>query len=74
MSTSDAPTDRPSRRGRRVSPGGSYGGGAPYGNGHINDTFCRVVRTGRRHHRYILQRINEHVFRNVEAVMEMSRG
>ncbi len=36
----------------------------PYGNGHINDTYC--VGTPR----YILQRINTRVFRNPEELME----
>ena len=49
--------------------GGTYCGGAPYGNGHINDTFAVTFEQGGVSTRYILQRINEHVFRDVDAVM-----
>jgi len=38
-----------------------------YGNGHINDTYLVVDSTARQ---YILQRINDNVFRNPQAVME----
>ncbi|MBQ9112264.1 MAG: hypothetical protein IJY08_01665 [Clostridia bacterium] len=38
----------------------------PYGNGHINDTF--LVTYGKK--RYILQRMNSHVFPCPEKVME----
>lgn len=40
---------------------------APYGNGHINDTFLCVTAEGRR---LILQRINHAVFKKPEAIME----
>ena len=33
-----------------------------YGCGHINETYLVVTESGRR---YILQKINHHVFRNV---------
>ncbi len=36
----------------------------PYGNGHINDTFCVEGS------RYILQRINTSIFKNPEELME----
>ena len=38
-----------------------------YGCGHINVTYLVVTATG---HRYILQKINHHIFRNVLALME----
>ena len=50
--------------------GGTYCGGAPHGNGHINDTYVVSFEQGGVTTRYILQRINENVFRNVEVVME----
>jgi glucosamine-6-phosphate deaminase len=50
--------------------GGTFCGGAPHGNGHINDTFAVAFEQGGTTTRYILQRINEHVFKNVDAVME----
>ena len=44
---------------------------APYGNGHINDTFCICVDTGdARPVRYILQRVNRYVFPQPERVIE----
>ena len=39
----------------------------PYGHGHINRTFLVETTGGKR---YILQRINQHVFRDVPALME----
>ncbi|HPF86732.1 MAG TPA: aminoglycoside phosphotransferase family protein [Candidatus Limiplasma sp.] len=38
-----------------------------YGNGHINQTYLVTTDVG---HRYILQRINRHVFADVPALME----
>lgn len=38
-----------------------------YGGGHVNVTFLVVTDTG---HRYILQKINHHAFRNVQALSE----
>ncbi len=38
----------------------------PYGCGHINDTYCVTAADKR----YILQRINHHVFPNVAGLME----
>ena len=37
----------------------------PTGNGHINDTYLIVTDSGR----YILQRINTHVFRSPDQLM-----
>lgn len=44
---------------------GEFHTAAPYGQGHINSTF--LVETAK--HRYILQRINHHVFHEPEHVM-----
>ena len=49
---------------------GPCSGVAPYGNGHINDTFLVCCRAGREMKRYILQRINTLVFQNPEELME----
>lgn len=38
-----------------------------YGNGHINDTYLVVCENG---HRYILQRINTSIFRDVDSLMK----
>lgn len=43
----------------------------PYGCGHINDTYCVCCdRPGKPQRRYILQRVNHHVFPDVPALME----
>ena len=38
-----------------------------YGCGHINETYLAVTASGRR---YILQKINDHVFQDVDGLME----
>ena len=43
---------------------------AAYGTGHINDTFASSFRTDSGVVRYIHQRINHHIFREPEQVME----
>jgi len=50
---------------------GAFVAATEYGNGHINSTYrvkCQR-ETGVRHARYILQRINTHIFKNVPALM-----
>ena len=42
---------------------------APYGFGHINSTFCLVVKDGGKQTRYILQKINNNIFRDVDGLM-----
>lgn len=42
-----------------------------YGCGHINVTYLVVTETG---HRYILQKINNHIFKDVPALMENIAG
>ena len=49
---------------------GDYAGAVPYGNGHINDTFLATFDQGGTPVRYILQRINDTVFRSPLALME----
>jgi Ser/Thr protein kinase RdoA (MazF antagonist) len=49
---------------------GDFRGGAPYGTGHINDTYAAVYDQSGSAVRYILQRINHHVFKDPPAVME----
>lgn len=43
---------------------------ARHGSGHINETFCVSVDAAGGEERFILQRINERVFRNVPSLME----
>lgn len=42
----------------------------PWGNGHINDTFMVEIQTNEGKERRILQKINRHVFKKPEEVME----
>jgi Ser/Thr protein kinase RdoA (MazF antagonist) len=45
--------------------------GRPYGSGHINDTYCASFdQAGNLRLRYILQRINTHVFKTPVELME----
>ncbi|KXU35456.1 hypothetical protein AXK11_06345 [Cephaloticoccus primus] len=50
---------------------GRFLSAAPYGSGHINDTFQVLCETRLgRPKRYIAQRINDRIFRNVPALMD----
>ncbi|HEV7926229.1 MAG TPA: aminoglycoside phosphotransferase family protein [Verrucomicrobiae bacterium] len=49
---------------------GEFISSAPYGSGHINDTYCVVFDQGGTRLRYIIQRINHHIFKNPPALME----
>jgi hypothetical protein len=49
---------------------GEFISAAPYGSGHINDTYCVVFDQGGTRVRYIIQRINHHIFKNPPALME----
>ena len=49
---------------------GDFREAMPYGTGHINDTYAAVFDQSGRPMRYILQRINHHVFKDPPAVME----
>lgn len=49
---------------------GDFIAAAPYGSGHINDTFAATFRQGGTPVRYILQRINHNVFKQPEALMQ----
>ena len=48
---------------------GSVTNVSPFGSGHINDTY-RVVTDQPNTKRYLLQRVNHHVFKDVVAVMQ----
>ncbi|MFC1585284.1 phosphotransferase enzyme family protein [Fibrobacterota bacterium] len=53
---------------------GRFVSGAPFGSGHINDTSSLVYEHEGKTTRYVLQRINDNVFKNPRLVMEnMSR-
>jgi Ser/Thr protein kinase RdoA (MazF antagonist) len=42
----------------------------PTGSGNVNDTFLAIFRTTFDEHRIIIQRINRHVFKRPETIME----
>lgn len=48
---------------------GEYVDGGPYGDGHINDTYALTYRDGDKTRRYILQRMNTHVFPDIPTLM-----
>lgn len=49
---------------------GDFISAAPYGSGHINDTFATIFSQGGREVRYIMQRINHNIFKNPPALMD----
>ena len=55
---------------RQFRIGGEFLSAAPYGSGHINDTYCAVFHQAGAQARYILQRINRNVFKNPLALMQ----
>ena len=54
---------------RRFELGGTVGLIEPYGSGNINDTFAARVESTEGSRRFILQRINDEVFRDPERLM-----
>ncbi|MDH3981949.1 MAG: aminoglycoside phosphotransferase family protein [Kiritimatiellaceae bacterium] len=49
---------------------GTYVGEAPYGSGHINDTYRVIYEENGVEVHYIHQRINHNIFKDVSALME----
>jgi len=49
---------------------GEFTGATPYGSGHINDSYCAVFQRNGTSSRFILQRINHHVFKDPVTLME----
>ena len=49
---------------------GEFAGAAPYGSGHINDSYRAVFRRNGSQSHFILQRINHRIFKNPVALME----
>lgn len=52
---------------------GDFLNARPHGSGHINDTYCAVFEQAGTRVRYILQRINHHIFKNPAALMDNVR-
>jgi len=55
---------------RHFAIDGNFAGAAPYGSGHINDSYCAVFQQHGKQMRYIVQRMNRYIFRNPVALME----
>lgn len=49
---------------------GEYLEAAPYGSGHINDTYCVIYDQAGTRVRYVFQRLNHNVFKTPVALME----
>lgn len=56
--------------GRAFALRGEVVAAAPYGSGHINDTFAVAVSQAGAPVRYIFQRINHRIFKDVPALMD----
>ena len=41
----------------------------PYGTGHINDTY-RIINSNTKHPDYLLQKINNHIFKDIPGLMD----
>jgi hypothetical protein len=55
---------------RQFQIDGEFLDATSYGSGHINDTYCAVFQQTAGPMRYILQRINQKIFKNPTALME----
>ena len=49
---------------------GQFFGAKPFGSGHINDSYCVTCHQAGEPVRYMLQRINQSIFKNPVALME----
>jgi hypothetical protein len=70
MRASRGPDYDPGQAARGFAVDGTLESVAPYGSGHINVSYCAVFERGARRERFLLQRINTHVFRDPVALME----
>lgn len=59
--------------GRHFRIHGDFLEAAPYGSGHINDTYAAVYSQAGTRVRYIVQRVNTHVFKEPEKLMDNIR-
>lgn len=55
---------------KRFCVAGDFLGAVPYGSGHINDTFAANYSQGGMRVRYLLQRVNSKIFKDVPGLME----
>ena len=59
--------------GDRFGLRGDFREATPYGSGHINDTFAVTYSQAGTAIRYIFQRINQLIFRDIAGLMENQR-
>jgi aminoglycoside phosphotransferase (APT) family kinase protein len=59
--------------GRNFCLHGDFVSAAPYGSGHINDTYAAVYDQGGNRIRYIHQRLNHNIFKDTVSLMENIR-
>jgi thiamine kinase-like enzyme len=64
------PAGDPATAARAFAISGEFAGAGPYGSGHINDSYCAIFEHGGARTRYLLQRINHHIFKNPVVLME----
>jgi Ser/Thr protein kinase RdoA (MazF antagonist) len=55
---------------RRFHTGGAFAGAEALSGGHIHDSYCVTVKAAGGPERFLLQRINTHVFPRVDALIE----
>jgi hypothetical protein len=60
----------PGTAARAFAISGKFVAATPYGSGHINDSYCAIFEHRSASTRYLLQRINHHIFKNPVALME----
>ncbi|HEY1895532.1 MAG TPA: phosphotransferase [Terracidiphilus sp.] len=60
----------PETAARAFAISGKLAAATPYGSGHINDSYCAIFEHRSASTRYLLQRINHHIFKNPVALME----
>jgi len=58
---------------RQFSVRGELVSAGSYGSGHINETYVAVVAQGAAARRYVLQKINDRIFKDVPALMDNIR-
>ncbi|MDI6773777.1 MAG: aminoglycoside phosphotransferase family protein [Verrucomicrobiota bacterium] len=69
MSSQEIHLDKAREIARRFRVEGDITYAAPYGSGHINDTYAVTLERSNGQARYVFQRINHAIFRDVEGLM-----
>lgn len=72
MSQAPVPPDFPDIV-RQFSVRGELTSAGPFGSGHINETYVAVLADGAQGRRYVFQKVNHRIFKDVPALMENVR-